>query len=234
MRARSCLALAAVAATLTVAAAPAVSADSASTAVPARGAAEVAVLTTGGVGGEPVAVGDVLVAPLAAGTRATFYSTATGSTGVSCGVSPFTARVLTNPASPGTATESLTGLTFGSCTANVTGVTSVKSLTVDNLAYTVSVGGGSTHPVVLTAGAAGPIQATAVLNSWFGTLTCTYQLSGAFTGTADNAARGLTFRNEYFVKSGGSGLCPGEGYFSASYGPLTDTSKPGSPQVYVN
>ncbi|MEE1821868.1 Tat pathway signal sequence domain protein [Streptomyces sp. BE20] len=226
MRTRTFPALVAVAAALTAGAAPASAAS--------RTAAEVSVLTTGGAGGPAVAVGDVLVAPLAAGSRATFSSTADGSTGVSCGISPFTARVLGNPAAPGTATESLTGLTFGSCTANVTGVTSVRSLTVGNLAYHVAVGGGAGLPVVLTPGAAGPIQASAVLNSWFGTLTCTYRLSGAFTGTADNATHGLAFRNERFVKSDGSGLCPGEGYFSATYGPLVDTSRAGSPPVHVN
>ncbi|MEV6973717.1 Tat pathway signal sequence domain protein [Kitasatospora sp. NPDC093806] len=234
MRTRTCLALAALAVALTTApaagAAPADAPGPAASDVVAAGA----VLTTGGPDGPAVAVGDVLVAPLAAGTRATFYSATTGSTGVSCGVSPFTARVTGNPAAPGTATESLTGLTFGSCTANITGVTSVKSLTVGNLAYNVSVGGAPGYPVVLTPGAAGPIQASAVLNSWFGTISCTYQLSGAFTGTADNAAHSLTFRNERFVKSGGSSLCPAEGYFSAGYGPMADTSQAGSPSVHVN
>ncbi|MER6362363.1 Tat pathway signal sequence domain protein [Kitasatospora sp. NPDC001527] len=228
MRMHPCLALAAAAATLAVGALPA-------SATPA--AAPVAagpVLTTGGAGGTAVAVGDVLLAPLAAGTRATFSSDTTGSTGVFCGVSPLTAKVLGNPAAPGTATASLTGLTFGSCTSNVTGVTSVKSLTVGNLAYNVAVSDAAGLPVALTAGPAGPIQASAVLNSWFGTLTCTYQLSGAFAGTADNTAHALVFRNAHFVKSGGSALCPGEGYFSAAYGPVTDSTQPGAPAVTVN
>lgn len=226
MRMRTCLALAAAAAALTAGAVPASAAPGPLAATP--------VLTTGGADGTPVAVGDVLVAPLVANTRATFYSTTTGSTGVTCAVSQFTASVLGNPAAPGTATESLTGHTFGSCTSNVTGVTSVKSLTVGNLAYNVSVGSGAGNPVAITAGSAGPIRATAVLNSWFGTLTCSYQLSGEFTGSADNATHGLVFRNEHFVKSGGSSLCPADGYFSASYGPVTDSSQPGSPVVHVN
>ncbi|MET8702922.1 Tat pathway signal sequence domain protein [Kitasatospora sp. NPDC058032] len=215
-----CLALAAAAATLAVGALPAAAA-------PAAGS----VLTAGGTA---VAVGDVLQAPLAAGTRATFSSDTTGSTGVFCGTSPLTAKVLSNPAAPGTATASLTGLTFGSCTANVTGVTSVKSLTVGNLAYGVTVADSAGLPVTLTAGPAGPIQASAVLNSWFGTLTCTYQLSGAFTGSADNTAHALVFRNAHFVKSAGSSLCPGEGYFSATYGPMADSTQPGGPAVSVN
>ncbi|WP_354637905.1 Tat pathway signal sequence domain protein [Kitasatospora camelliae] len=229
MRTRSCLALAvAAAATLALGAMPA------SASAPGQVAAATPVLTTGGAGGTAVAVGDVLVAPLASGTKATFYASATSTTGVTCGASQFTSRVTDNPAAPGTATESLTGQTFSSCTSNVTGVTSVKSLTVGNLPYGVAVSDAAGLPVTLTAGSAAPIQATAVLNSWFGTITCSYQLSGAFAGNADNVAHSLAFRNEHFVKSGGSGLCPGEGYFSATYGPVADSTQAGSPLVYVN
>ncbi|MFG2822428.1 Tat pathway signal sequence domain protein [Kitasatospora sp. NPDC048365] len=227
MRLRRALALSAVVAPLVLGAVPA------SAAAP-TGLAATSVLTTGGAGGTPVAPGDVLSAPLAAGARATFYSSATSTTGVTCAVSQFTARAVTNPAAPGTATESLTGQTFSSCTSNVTGVTSVKSLTVDHLPYAISVADTPGNPVTITAGTAGAVQATAVLNSWFGTLTCSYQLSGAFTGAADNANHTLSFSNAHFAKSGGSGLCPADGYFSATYGPVTDTTQPGSPLVHVN
>ncbi|MFF8772260.1 Tat pathway signal sequence domain protein [Kitasatospora sp. NPDC015120] len=227
MRLHPRLALAAAAATLAVGAVPAAAAPSAA---PSTAPAAGSVLTAGGTA---VAVGDVLLAPLAAGSRAVFSSDTTGSTGVFCGTSPFTAKVLANPAAPGTATASLTGLTFGSCTANVTGVTSVRSLTVGNLAYDLALASAAGHPVTLTPGPAGPIQASAVLNSWFGTLTCTYQLSGAFTGTADNTAHALVFRNAHFTKSAGSALCPAEGYFSAAYGPLTDSTRPGAPAVDI-
>ncbi|MFI6445940.1 Tat pathway signal sequence domain protein [Kitasatospora sp. NPDC050543] len=219
------------AATVTVAAAFALGAVPAS-AMP--GPVATPVLTAGGAGGTVVAVGDALAAPLAANTRATFYSTATSTTGVTCAVSQLSAKVLGNPAAPGTATESLTGLTFGSCTSNVTGVTSVRSLTVGNLPYGIAVDDGPGLPVTLAGGAGGPIQATAALNTWFGTITCVYQLSGAFSGNADNAAHSLAFRNEHFAKSGGSALCPGDGYFSATYGPVADTTQPGSPAVHVN
>ncbi|MFI2609131.1 Tat pathway signal sequence domain protein [Kitasatospora sp. NPDC018619] len=192
------------------------------------------VLTAGSAGGTAVAVGDALAAPLAAGTKATFYSTATSTTGVTCAASQLSASVLGNPAAPGSASASLTGLTFGSCTANVTGVTSVRSLTVGNLPYGVTVSDAAGLPVTLTGGSAGAIQATAVLDSWFGTITCSYQLSGAFTGSADNTAHSLAFRTEHFAKSGGSTLCPADGYFSATYGPVADTSQPGAPAVFVN
>ncbi|MFJ9610767.1 Tat pathway signal sequence domain protein [Kitasatospora sp. NPDC101176] len=181
-------------------------------------------------GGAAVAAGDALAAPLAAGSRATFYSTATSTTGVTCATSQLSASVQGNPAAPGTATASLTGLVFGSCTSNVTGVTSVRSLTVGGFPFGVALSDAPGLPVTLT----GPIQATAVLNTWFGTITCSYQLSGAFTGNADNAAHSLAFRTEHFAKSGGSSLCPGDGYFSAAYGPVTDTSRPGSPAIDVN
>ncbi|MFE4973507.1 Tat pathway signal sequence domain protein [Kitasatospora sp. NPDC056651] len=192
------------------------------------------VLTTGSAGGPAVAAGDVLAAPLAAGTKATFYSTATSTTGVTCATSQLTATTLGNPAAPGSATASLTGLSFGSCTANITGVTSVRSLTVGNLPYGVTVSDAPGLPVTLTGGSAGPIQATAVLDSWFGTITCSFQLSGAFTGSADNTAHSLVFRAEHFAKSGGSALCPADGYFSATYGPITDATQAGGPAVYVN
>ncbi|MEV7603699.1 Tat pathway signal sequence domain protein [Kitasatospora sp. NPDC089797] len=216
------VALAALAALALTAAAPA-------SAAPADAAGPV--LTAGGAA---VAAGDTLAAPLTSGAAATFYSTATSTTGVTCATSQLSATVLTNPAAPGTATGSLTGLTFDSCTANVTGVTSVQSLTVDTLPYGLTVDDGTGLPVTLTGGSNGQIQATAVLNSWFGTLTCSYQLSGAFTGAADNGANSLTFTNEHFAKSGGDGLCPADGYFSASYGPVADTSQSGSPAVTVN
>ncbi|MBO1418839.1 Tat pathway signal sequence domain protein [Streptomyces sp. FH025] len=231
MRMRPHFAVSAAVAALALAAAiPA----SAAPAIAAPGDSAVPVLTAGSAGGTAVAAGDALAAPLAANTSATFYSTATSTTGVTCATSQLSGTVLSNPAAPGTATGSLTGLTFGSCTSNVTGVTSVKSLTVGALPYGVAIGDGAGLPVTLTGGSAGPIQATAVLNSWFGTITCSFQLSGAFTGSADNTAHGLTFVNEHFVKSGGSGLCPADGYFSAAYGPVADTSQPGAPAAYVN
>ncbi|WP_316525547.1 Tat pathway signal sequence domain protein [Kitasatospora brasiliensis] len=192
------------------------------------------VLTTGSLGGPAVAAGDALAAPLAAGTKATFYSTSTSTTGVTCATSQFSATAQSNPAAPGSATASLTGMTFGSCTSNVTGVTSVRSLTVGNLPYVVTVSDAPGLPVTLSGGSAGTIQASAVLNTLLGTITCTYQLSGAFTGNADNTAHSLAFNTEHFVKSTGSTLCPGEGYFSATFGPVTDTSQAGSPAVYVN
>lgn len=110
----------------------------AGTTTPAQAAGS-AVLTHTSVGGPNIAVGDVLTADLVSGSFATFYSTATGTSGIKCAASSFSATVTNNPAAPGVATEQLNTQTFGSCTANVIGVTSVQSITVNNLPYTNSV-----------------------------------------------------------------------------------------------
>jgi hypothetical protein len=205
---------------------------SASAVVPAS-ADDVAVLTAGSAGGTPVAVGDVLTASLASGTNATLYSSATGTSGVSCSASAFTATAADNPASPGTATESLTGHTFdaSSCSSNVVGVLGVTSITVDNLPYSTAV--GSDGSVTVTPAAGSTIQTTVKLRSLLGTLTCVYR-ANSLSGTANNTDNSITFTNQQFTKFSGSSLCFANGYFTAKYAPVTDTSQAGSPVVFVN
>ncbi|MGW0330991.1 Tat pathway signal sequence domain protein [Streptomyces sp. NPDC003011] len=217
MRTRSLLTLAGAVAALTLPAA-----------VPAS-AAETPVLTTGGLGGTPVAVGDVLTAPLATGTTATLYSSATGTSGISCTSSQFTATVTDNPAAPGTATESVTAHTFdsGSCTANVVGVLGVTSITVNNLPYATSVNSDGTLTVTPASGSA--IQTTVVLRTLLGSINCVYR-TPSLIGKADNADNSITFTNQQFTKASGSSLCFANGYFTAKYAPVTDGGAP----VYVN
>ncbi|MFD5817327.1 Tat pathway signal sequence domain protein [Streptomyces sp. NPDC127038] len=221
MRTRTLLALAGVVAAL-----------SASAVVPAS-ADDVAVLTTGSAAGTPVAVGDVLAASLASGTNATLYSSSTGTSGVSCSASTFTAAAADNPASPGTATESLTGQTFNasSCSSNVVGVLGVTSITVDNLPYSTTVGSDGT--VTVTPAAGSTIQTTVKLRSLLGTLTCVYR-ANSLSGTADNSDNSINFTSQQFTKFSGSSLCFANGYFTAKYAPVTDTSQTGSPAVFVN
>ncbi|MFI1163563.1 Tat pathway signal sequence domain protein [Streptomyces sp. NPDC020801] len=217
MRTRPLLTLAAAAAALSL---PAVS--------PAF-AAGGAVLTTGGTGGTPVAVGDVLSAPLASGTTATLYSSATGTSGVSCASSTFTATVTDNPAAPGTATESVTGQTFDAagCTSNVTGVLGVSAITVDHLPYTTTVASDGTLTVTPAGGST--IQTTVKLRTLLGSITCVYQ-APSLTGKADNTGNSISFTNQQFTKTSGSSLCFGSGYFTARYAPVTDAGA----TVYVN
>lgn len=186
-------------------------------AVPAS-AADTPVLTT--TDGAAVAVGAVLDASLASGTAATFYSSATGTSGISCTSSAFSATVTDNPAAPGTATESLTSHTFDTsgCTANVTGVLGVSGITVDNLPYTTSVSSGGTVTVTPAAGSA--IQSTVKLRTLLGTITCVYQ-APSLSGTASNADNSIAFANQPFTKTSGSSLCFSNAYFTAKYAPVT-------------
>ncbi len=217
MRTRSVLTLVAAAAALSL---PAVAPAS---------AAGGAVLTTGGTGGTPVAVGDVLSASLKAGTTATLYSSPTGTSGVSCTSSTFTAAVTGNPAAPGTATESVTGHTFdaSSCSSNVTGVLGVNSIHIDNLPYSATVTSGGTLTVTPPAGTS--IQTTVQLRTLLGSVTCVYK-APTLTGKADNADNSISFTNQQFTKSSGPSLCFSAGYFTARYAPVTDAGA----AVYVN
>ncbi|MEV6804221.1 Tat pathway signal sequence domain protein [Streptomyces sp. NPDC017248] len=187
------------------------------------------VLTTGSAGGTAVAVGDTLTAPLATGTPATFYSSATGTSGVKCTASQFTAKVTGNPTAPGTATESVTGHTFDSstCTSNVTGVVGVNGITINNLPYAATVTSAGTLTVTPPSGSV--IQATVQLRTLLGTVTCVYQ-APSLTGKAGNADSSITFTNQQFTKFSGSSLCFANGYFTAKYAPVTDAGV----RVYVN
>ncbi|MFJ2604072.1 Tat pathway signal sequence domain protein [Streptomyces sp. NPDC091279] len=197
------------------------------TAVPASAAGTV--LTTGSAGGTAVAVGDVLTAPLATGTSATLYSSATGTSGVKCTSSTFTATVTANPAAPGTATESATAQTFdsSSCTSNVVGVTGVSSITVDNMPYTTTVASGGALAVTPASGST--IQTTVKLSTLLGSITCVYQSAG-LSGTSSNADNSINFTNQQFTKVSGSTLCFSSGYFTAKYAPVKDNGA----TVYVN
>ncbi|MFI7215144.1 Tat pathway signal sequence domain protein [Micromonospora maritima] len=192
-----------------------------------------AVLTYPTAAGTAVSVNDVIQASLKSGTNATFYSSASGTSGIKCAASSFSAKVLSNPTAPGAATESLTAQTFSSCTTNVFGTTGVQSVTVNNLPYATSV--TSAGVVTISGTATAPIQSTVVLNSLLGPITCVYRTStNTLTGTAANATNSITFTNQTLTKFSGPSLCFGTAYFTATYSPVKDTSKTGSPAVYVN
>jgi hypothetical protein len=200
--------------------------------LPAIGPASAAdnVLTTGSLAGDAVADTTALTAPLASGTTATLYSSDTGTTGITCTTSQFTATVDSNPTAPGTASETLTGHTFSNCTSNNVGVLGVTSVTVNNLTYTTTVASDGT--VTVTPGAAGPIQTTVVLRTLLGSVTCVYQsTNGSLTGTASNADNSIQFTNQQFTRSSGSSLCPSSGYWTAKYAPVTTSD---GAAVFVN
>lgn len=188
------------------------------------------VLTTGSAGGDAVADGTTLTAPLASGTTATLYSSATGTTGITCTASQFTATVDSNPAAPGTASESLTAHTFSNCTSNNVGVLGVTSVTVNNLGYTTTVASDGT--VTVAPGSAGAIQTTVVLRTLLGSVTCVYQATnGSLTGAASNTDNSIQFSKQQFTKSSGSSLCPSSGFWTAKYAPVNTSD---GAAVFVN
>ncbi|MFE5937095.1 Tat pathway signal sequence domain protein [Streptomyces sp. NPDC056470] len=189
-----------------------------------------AVLTTSSASGPSVAVGDVLAASLASGTTAKIATASGGSTGITCNSSAFSATVTSNPAAPGTATETLTSHTLSTCTTNILGATGVQSITVNNLPYTTAVTSGGT--LTVTAGSTGPIQTTLKINTILGVTTCVYRAT-SLTATPSNTDNSLSFSNQQFTKATGPGTCPANGYFTAKYGPVQDSTQAGAP-VFVN
>jgi len=192
------------------------------------------VLTTGKVGGTNVAVGDILKASLASGTTSTFFKSTTSTTGVKCSKSSFSAKVTANPVKPGTAKESLTSQTFSSCTSNVSGVTGVQSVKVGNLPYNATISDASGDPVkVSETSSTKPLKTTIVLNTVVGSITCVYTAKSV-SGAASNTGNTVSFTNQKFTKSSGPSSCFSSGFFTAKYGPVTDSSMTGSPKVFVN
>ncbi|MFI5891986.1 Tat pathway signal sequence domain protein [Actinoplanes sp. NPDC051513] len=203
---------------------------------PARADDPAAVLTTGAAGtaGSNVAVGDVLNAAVAAGTTADFTTASGGTTGIKCAESAFTATVTDNPAAPGVATESTTGHTFASCTANIFGVTRVNSVTVNNLPFGTTVD-SATGAVTVSGTDTAPIQTTLSLGTILGSVTCVFQATnGSISGVTSNTDNSITFTNQEFTKTSGPVTCPGSGFFTATYAPVVDTAVEGGPVVFTN
>jgi hypothetical protein len=194
----------------------------------------VSVLTAGSLGGAAIAAGDVLTAAVAAGTTADFDTALGGSTGVKCAESTFTASVVDNPVAPATATESTTAQTFGSCTSNIFGVTGVISAIVNNAPFVTTVESG-TGAVTVTGTDVAPIQTTLRLRTILGSVTCVYRANGnSITGVSSNADNSITFTDQQFNKFSGPVTCPANGYFTASYAPVLDSTLTDTPAVFVN
>ncbi|WP_198028915.1 hypothetical protein [Actinoplanes sp. N902-109] len=139
-----------------------------------------------------------------------------------------------NPGAPGVAAESVTAHTFASCTANILGVTRVNGVTVNNTPFATTVESG-TGAVTVRGTDAAPIQTTLSLGTILGSVSCVYRANGnAITGVAGNTDNSIAFADQAFTKFPGSGTCPGNGYFTARYAPVQDTTITGPPIVYTN
>jgi hypothetical protein len=186
------------------------------------------VLTTTKVGGTNVAVGAKLSASLKTGTKAVFSEGTEGS--VSCAKSSVAETVKTNPAKPGSATLSITGQTFSTCTASISGVTvTVKSVTAYKAPYAATVSDAKGLPVTVT-----KPGAVIVVSALGETITCTYQ-AASIKGVSDNTGSSVTFTDQAFkLVTGSSSLCPSTGDLTVAYAPVEDTSVKGDPHVFVN
>lgn len=214
----------------------AVAASAAAVVLPATSAyAAGHVLTIRRTGGTAVRIGAVLKAGLATGKNAVFSLVmGTSTEKLTCKSASFSATVKTNPVKPGTATESVTSEKFGKCTTNVSGVT-VKSIKVGNLPYKASVSDATGFPVTVKGqSSTKPISVTVTVavQGLPNPITCTVK-TGTVKGHASNTGNTITFAGQKFTGSSG-GLCPTSAKFSATFGPVVDSSVTGSPKVFVN
>jgi hypothetical protein len=197
----------------------------------AASAASHDVLTTGKVGGPNVKVGALLQASLKSNTTAKFLTSK--SSGVTCKKVTFTDKVISNPPQPGTAKESLTKQIFVSSSCSVKGIqgaTSVKSVKVNKLPYRATISGKKGFPVTVSG-----TSTTITLNTTLGPLSCTYTANGRITkGNASNTTQTISFNGQKFTRSHSPLNCPKTGTFSATFGPVVDTSAKGHPHVFVN
>lgn len=191
------------------------------------------VLTIKKVHGTAVKPGAALKASLVKGTSAVF--SLTGIT-IKCKQSSFTAVVVKNPVStaPGTkATEDITAESIAKCTVNIPGAT-VKKVKALNLPYNSTVSDAKLFPVTVAGRTKlKPIELTSVAAIGSNSITCTYK-AASINGNASNKGNTITIKNQKFTKKSGASLCPAKATFSATYGPVLDTSVAGNPAVFVN
>lgn len=189
------------------------------------------VLTIDKVGGPNVAVGAILKGSLKAGTKATFFAPGT-TIGITCSVVKITSKVTKNPAKPGTASEPLLSQSFSKCTTNIPGTTGVRSITVLGLPYTVTASDSKGFPLTVTK-PHGVLKTAVIINTVLGPVTCTYS-AVKIVGHASNAGSLNAYKNQVFTKSAGPAACLASGSFSATFGPVVDSSVKGSPHIFIN
>ncbi len=192
------------------------------------------VLTVGKLHGTAVKVGAVLKASLAKGTTVTI---AIGTTKATCKKASFSLTVVTNPVAKGKATGSVTSEAVSKCTINFSGAT-VNSITATNLPYNAAVSDSSGDPVTISGTSdAAPIQFTATITIGDGSITCAFDAATS-TAHSSNKHHTVTFSKQKFTDAPSDpSLCSDLGttaLFSASYGPIVDSTVSHSPTVYVN
>jgi hypothetical protein len=191
-----------------------------------------------GGGSVPAAPGDTLTASLTAGSIFSITPAPGGSTGLFCTSSTWMATILSNPGpSYGPAQlQVLPPWTVGSCFDSNPGVTSVTGVTVGNLPNILQVNGISFAMQLLpmTASTAAQITVTGVGGS--APFTCVYQVPIPLSGSAGPTTGPWKFTQvQVNLISAPLPQCGGvsaPSYFTASYGPVIDTTMGGG-QVTV-
>jgi hypothetical protein len=201
------------------------------------------VLTVGKKGGPAVRKRAVLKASLAKGKSAVFaLSTSLGTFTATCSKSALEAKVTANPSTKGKATLSLTGETISSCTLKgaPSGVT-LTSITAINLPSNVTISSAKGFPVTIAGKSKSkPLAFSAAINTGSlgaGTLTCVVTAPSA-KASGSNKGNEVTVSKQKFTldKSASSADCSiaSSATFSATYGPIRDTSVKHSPKVFVS
>lgn len=193
------------------------------------------VLTVGRKGGPAVKKGAKLTASLAKRTKVT-VALGTAFT-ITCKSSTIKTKVTANPSAPGKATMSVTGWSLGKCPKSVSGVT-LNSLSAINLPSKATVTAKGDKVTVAGSKKSKPVGFKAVVTLSGQKLTCVFTAK-ALSGHASNIGNKVSFAKQSFAldTSASSSLCSAAGTtatFSATYGPVRDTSVHGSPKVFVS
>jgi hypothetical protein len=194
------------------------------------------VLTVGRKGGPAVKKGAKLTASLKKGTKVT-VALGTVFT-ITCKSSTIKAKVTANPSGPGKATLSVTGWSLGKCPKTVDGVT-LNSLAAINLPAKATVSTAKGDPVTVAGSKKSkPIGFKAVVTVGSTQATCIFT-AATVSGNASNTGNKVSFKAQPFaLASSSSALCSEAGAstatFSATYGPVRDTSAKHSPKVFIS
>ncbi len=197
-----------------------------------------AVLTIGKVGGTAVKHGAVLKASLEKGTKAVL---SIGSATAACKSASFAATVVKNPSAKGKATLSITSETISGCpTITVAGHSATVSIKAIHLPYAGTVSDAKGDPIVIAGSSKSKptgFDATVVV-SGFPTQSCIFTAASA-TGHSSNTHNTVAFSHQIFAldTKASTSLCSAAGTdasFTATFGPVLDTSVKHNPKVFIS
>jgi hypothetical protein len=112
--------------------------------------------------------------------------------------------------------------------AGISELLGVNSVTIQKSPYKTTISDSTGDPTAVF-----KVSTKLSLQATIGTIFCTYGTT-AVKGKASNSGQVLIFTNQPFTKSTGPSVCPSKGNFSASFGPVIDTSISSHPHVFVN